>query len=135
MTDLLYKQSGLKGLSTLSNDMRDLEVSDDPRAADAIGYFVHRIRYEIGGLAACLGGLDAILFCGGIGEKSPLVRGAVMQGLDWLGVAGDAAANQANAQVISVPGSRVKAFVVPTNEELRIAELTAAAAPAALSRC
>ena len=124
LSDLLYKDSGLKGLSGLSNDMRDLEASADPRAAQAISYFAHRVRYEIGGLTSLLGGLDALVFCGGIGEHSAPARALVMQGLAWLGVVGDARRNAANAHRISADGARPPVFVVPTNEELRIAELT-----------
>jgi len=124
LTDLLYKQSGLKGLSGVSNDMRDLEASNDPRAAQAISYFAHRVRYEIGGLAATLGGLDALVFCGGVGEHSTRARASVMDGLAWLGVVSDAGRNAASAPRISADGSRVGVFIVPTNEELRIAELT-----------
>lgn len=124
LSDLLYKDSGLKGLSGLSNDMRDLEASADPRAAQAISYFAHRVRYEIGGLTSLLGGLDALVFCGGIGEHSAPARALVMQGLAWLGVVGDAGRNAANAHRISADGARPPVFVVPTNEELRIAELT-----------
>jgi acetate kinase len=126
LSDLLYKQSGLLGLSGLSNDMRDLEASPDPQAAQAIAYFAHRIRYEIGGLAACLGGLDALIFTAGIGEHSSRLRALVMDGLGWLGVTGDSQRNAAHAPRISADGSRVPVFVVPTNEELRIAELTEA---------
>ena len=129
LSDLLYKQSGLKGLSTLSNDMRDLEASADPRAADAIKYFVHRIRYDIAGLASTLGGLDALVFTGGIGEHSARVRGEVMKGLAFLGIVADETRNAAHASKISADDSRAPAFIVPTNEELRIAELTAAFLP------
>lgn len=126
LSDLLYKQSGLKGLSGLSNDMRELEASADPRATQAIAYFAHRIRYEIGGLAACLGGFGALIFTAGIGEHSSRLRALVMEGLGWLGVAGDAERNAAHAPRISADGSRIPVFIVPTNEELRIAEITEA---------
>ena len=86
ISDLLYKESGLKGLSGISNDMRDLEASDDPRAKQAIDYFVFRVRREIGGMAAVLEGLDAIVFCGGIGENSRMVREAVLETMEWIGV-------------------------------------------------
>jgi acetate kinase len=124
LSDLLYKDSGLKGLSGISNDMRDLEGSSDPNAARAISYFAHRVRYEIGGLTSALGGLDALVFCGGIGEHSAHLRGLVMQGLGWLGIVGDDERNAASAHKISADGSGVPVFVVPTNEELRIAELS-----------
>jgi acetate kinase len=124
LSDLLYKESGLKGLSGLSNDMRDLEASADSRAIEAISYFAHRVRYEIGGLASTLGGLDALIFTAGIGENSARLRAAVMDGLGWFGIVGDAARNAAHQSRISAEGSRIPVFVVPTNEELRIAELT-----------
>jgi acetate kinase len=126
LTDLLYKQSGLAGLSGVSNDMRELEASRSPRAKEAIGYFVHRIRYEIGGLAATLGGLDALVFCAGIGEHSAMIRAAVVEGMGWLGLGCDEARNVAHATLISRDGAGVRVFVIPTNEELMIAEQTAA---------
>lgn len=128
LTELLYKQSGLKGLSELSNDMRELEASRSGPAREAIAYFVHRIRYELGGLAATLGGLDAFVFTGGIGENSATIRRAVIEGMTWLGIESDEARNLAGATEISAPGSPVRVFVVPTNEELRIAEHAAALA-------
>jgi len=126
LTDLLYKKSGLVGLSGVSSDMRELQASQSPRASEAIGYFVHRIRYEIGGLAATLGGLDALVFCGGIGEHSAPIRKAVLDEMGWLGLACDEERNLAHATVISSDGARVRVFVIPTNEELMIAEQTAA---------
>ena len=122
LTELLYKQSGLKGISTISNDMRELEASSDPRAAEAIAYFAHRVRYEIGGLTATLGGLDALAFSGGIGEHSSTLRAAVVEGLGWLGLRLDEAANAAHGSRIDAAGSAIPVFVVPTNEELRIAQ-------------
>lgn len=124
ITDLLYRQSGLKGMSGLSHDMRELEASSDPAAADAIAYFVSRVRREIGGLAAAIGGVDAIVFTGGIGEHAWRVREAVLSGLDWMGVALDVAANRVGSQRITSPGSSVTVLVVPTNEERMIAEHT-----------
>jgi len=120
--DLLQHQSGLKGLSGLSQDMRALEASDSPAARDAIAYFVARIRYEIGGLAAAIEGVDAIVFTAGIGENAWRVREAVLTGMEWLGVRLDKAANQANAQRISAADSATAAFVLKTNEERMIAE-------------
>ena len=128
LTDLLYKKSGLEGLSGASNDMRELEASESPRAKQAIGYFVHRIRYEIGGLAAILGGLDALVFCGGIGEHSPTIRRAVLDGMGWLGLGCDEARNLAHATLVSSDGAGVPVFVIPTDEEMTIAEQTAAVA-------
>jgi acetate kinase len=97
ITDLLYRKSGLKGLSGISHDMRELEASDKPEAAEAIDYFVFRIRRELGALAAVLGGLDALVFTGGIGEHSAHVREKVCEGMDWLGIGIDPARNAANA--------------------------------------
>jgi acetate kinase len=125
ISDLLYKESGLKGLSTISNDMRDLEASSDPRAKQAIDYFVSRVRREIGSLAAALEGLDAIVFCGGIGENARTIRQAVLEAMEWIGVELDRDRNRANAEVISSDRSAVRVFVIPTNEELMIARHTA----------
>jgi len=130
LTELLYKQSGLKGLSTISNDLRELEASSDPRAAQAMAYFAHRVRYEIGGLTATLGGLDGLAFSGGIGEHSAAMRAAIVGGLGWLGLRLDAAANAAHAPRIDAAGSTIPVFVVPTNEELRIAQHALALAAA-----
>ncbi|MGL4439099.1 MAG: acetate/propionate family kinase [Bosea sp. (in: a-proteobacteria)] len=121
ITDLLYKQSGLKGLSGISSDMRDLLASDQPAAKQAIDYFVFRVRREIGGMAAVLEGLDAIVFCGGIGENAPAIREYVLEAMEWLGVELDLDRNRANAGIISSDRSRVRVFVIPTNEELMIA--------------
>jgi acetate kinase len=121
---LLYERSGLLGLSGVSQDMRELEQSDDPRCKEAIDYFVQRIRHELGGFAATLSGLDALVFSGGIGEHSSHVRGAVLQGMEWLGIHLDAEANAAHHQIISTPGSRVHVYVVPTDEEAMIADQT-----------
>jgi acetate kinase len=126
LTELLYKQSGLKGLSGVSSDMRDLERSEDPRARDAIAYFVARIRHELGGLAVQLGGLDAIVFTAGIGENSARLREAVLQDLDWLGIELDRAANVSGGPLISTQESPVRAYVLRTDEERMIAEHTLA---------
>jgi acetate kinase len=125
ISDLLYRESGLKGLSGVSSDMRDLEASDDPRAKQAIDYFVFRVRREIGGMAAVLQGLDAIVFCGGIGENSRTIREAVLGGMEWIGIELDPARNRAGADVISSDRSAVRVFVIRTNEELMIARHTA----------
>jgi acetate kinase len=122
--DLLYRESGLKGLSGISNDMRELETSTAPGAALAIDYFVHRIGLNAGMLAAALGGLDAFVFTAGIGENSAMIRARVAEKLAWLGVAFDADANAAGKGLISRPESRVKLYVVPTDEELMIARHT-----------
>ena len=122
VSDLIHHNSGLKGLSGLSQDMRVLEASDSPAAKEAIDYFVYRIRREIGSLAAALDGLDAIVFTGGIGENSPRTRGEVLTGMEWLGVRLDKAANATNAQRITTADSKTMALVVKTNEERMIAE-------------
>ena len=122
--NLLYKECGLKGLSGISNDVRDLLASADPRARLAIDYFVYRIAKELGALACALGGLDALIFTAGIGENSPAVRKAVLQRIAWLGFELDEAANEANQTAISKPASRLLALVIPTNEELMIARHT-----------
>jgi len=126
ITDLLYRESGLKGLSGVSYDMRELEASDKPEAQQAIEYFVFRIRRELGGLAAVLKGIDAIVFCGGIGEHAFHVRERVLEGMEWIGVELDRTANRASAQVISSERSRVRVFVIPTDEEAMIATHTLA---------
>jgi len=122
--DLLYHDSGLKGLSGISNDMRDLQSSSDPRARLAIDYFVYRIGLNAGMLAAALGGLDAFVFTAGIGENAPTIRARIAEKLAWLGVLFDPAANTAGKSLISRPDSRVVLLVVPTDEELMIAQHT-----------
>jgi acetate kinase len=123
---LLYRESGLKGLSGLGGDMRVLEASDSPAASLAIDYFVYRIGLSAGMLAAALGGLDAFVFTAGIGENSPNVRGRVAEKLVWLGALCDPVANGAGKSVISQPHSKVGIHVVPTDEELMIARHTLA---------
>ena len=118
---LLYSQSGLLGLSGVSNDMRTLEASDKPEAAFAIDCFVDRVARSIGDLAAALGGLDAIVFTGGIGENSSRIRADVLAKLGWLGLAFDQQANAAKAIDIGQPASMVRLLVIPTNEEAMIA--------------
>src|SRR5262252_5454740 len=105
--DLLYRDSGLKGLSGISNDMRDLQSSSDPRARLAVDYFVYRVGLNAGMLAAALGGLDAFVFTAGIGENSPTIRARIAEKLAWLGVVFDPAANAARKSLISQPQSRV----------------------------
>jgi acetate kinase len=126
VSDLLYHQSGLKGLSGISNDMRELLESEDPRASFAIDHFVHRCALNAGMLAAALGGLDAFVFTGGIGENAAPIRARISEGLAWLGARLDPAANDADASVISKAGSRVALHVMPTDEELMIARHTLA---------
>lgn len=125
----LYQESGLLGLSNgLSNDMRTLEASDTPEARRAIDYFVSSIRRGIGGLAAALEGIDALVFCGGIGEHSKHVRERVCEGMAWLGIDFDHALNQENAPVISTERSRTTVMIIPTHEELVIARAARQAA-------
>ena len=122
----LYHDCGLKGLSGVSNDMRELEASADPRAAFAIEFFVYRISLCAGMLAAALGGVDAFVFTAGIGENSALVRARVVGKLAWLGAKLDTDANARGETRISSPDSRVAILVVPTDEELMIARHTMA---------
>ena len=122
--NLLYHESGLKGLSGVSNDMRELEESDSPDAALAIDYFVYRIALNTGMLAAALGGLDAFVFTAGIGENSIKIRARVAEKLAWLGAIFDAAANETGKSLISRPEGKVGLYVVPTDEELMIARHT-----------
>ncbi len=124
--NLLYRESGLKGLSGISNDMRELESSAAPSAALAIDYFVYRISLNAGMLAAALGGLDAFVFTAGIGENSATIRARVAEKISWLGIALDAEANAASRPLISRPASKVQLHVVPTDEELMIAKHTLA---------
>jgi acetate kinase len=121
---LLYHGSGLKGLSGQSNDVRELEASENGAAQFALDYFVYRIGLYAGMLAASLDGIDAFVFTAGIGENSPTMRFRIGARLSWLGVTIDAAANIAGHPVISTAASRVKVYVIPTNEELMIARHT-----------
>jgi acetate kinase len=125
LTRLLYKESGLLGVSGISQDMRILLESPAPEAREAVALFCYRIVREIGSLAAALGGLDALVFTGGIGEHGAPIREQVGAELGWLGLQLDAAANAANASIISAAGSRVEVCVIPTNEEWIIARHTA----------
>jgi acetate kinase len=124
--DFLYRDCGLKGLSGVSNDMRELETSADPRAAFAIDYFVYRVGLNAGMLAAALQGLDAFVFTAGIGENSVTMRARIAEKLTWLGVALDPAGNAKQAEKISRSDSRIPVYVVPTDEELMIAQHTLA---------
>ncbi|MEY2960283.1 MAG: hypothetical protein RLZ60_113 [Pseudomonadota bacterium] len=121
ISDMLYKKSGLLGLSDLSNDMRTLEASDSIEARQAIDYFVFRIQRELGGMAAAMGGIDALVFCGGIGENSAFIRDRVCERTAWMGIEIDHNKNDDHAQVISTEMSRTTVMVIPTNEELVIA--------------
>ncbi len=124
ISDLLYKESGLKGMSGISQDMRELEASDSPAAREAIDYFVHRIRRELAGLAATVDGVEGVVFTGGIGEHSWRVRKAVLTGMEWMGIQIDEEANRASAQIISAKTSPASVFVIPTDEERMIASHT-----------
>ncbi|SFP21626.1 acetate kinase [Bradyrhizobium sp. Ghvi] len=122
--NFLYRDCGLKGLSGVSNDMRELEKSADPKAKLAIDYFVYRLGLNAGMLAAALQGLDAFVFTAGIGENSATIRERVAEQLGWLGVSLDHTENGKHARLISRPDSRVPVYVVPTDEELMIAQHT-----------
>jgi acetate kinase len=121
---LIYNQSGLLGVSGVSSDMRTLLASGEPRAALAVDLYVYRIGRELGSLAAALGGLDAIVFTGGIGENSAEIRARVCRGAGWLGLELDEPANLAGGPCISKADGPTTAWVLPTNEELMIARHT-----------
>jgi acetate kinase len=121
---LLYQQSGLLGVSGVSSDMRTLLASEEPRAKFAVDLFVYRIRRELGSLAAALEGVDAIVFTGGIGERSAPIRARVCDGAAWLGLELDGVSNDTGGPLITAAGSGVRAWVIPTNEELMIARHT-----------
>jgi acetate kinase len=121
---ILYKKSGLLGISGVSNDMRDLLASSEPGARLAVDYFVYRAAKEIGALAAVLAGIDALVFTAGIGERSAEIRSRICAASAWLGIELDPDANARNGPRISRTGSRVSAWVIPTNEELMIARHT-----------
>lgn len=122
--NFLYRECGLKGLSGVSNDMRELEASTDPKARLAIDHFVYRIGLNAGMLAAALQGLEAFVFTAGIGENSATIRARVVSQLGWLGVTLDPAENARHARLISSSDSRIPVYVVPTDEELMIAQHT-----------
>ena len=124
LEQFLYHECGLKGLSGLSNDMRDLLASDTPTARLAVDYFVYRVVREAGALAAALGGLDGIVFTAGIGERSAEIRARVCAGLAWLGLELDGVRNQRHGPEITKSGSRVSAWAIPTDEERMIARHT-----------
>ena len=126
ISHLLYEESGLFGVSGISDDMRELLASSDPRAAEAIGLFVYRIVRELGSLAAALGGLDALVFTGGIGEHAPEVRARVCRQAAWLGVRLDERANAAGGPVIGESAGSVSVLALQTNEEYVIARHTRA---------
>jgi acetate kinase len=119
-----YYDCGLKGLSGISNDVRDLLASGEPRAKMALDYLVYRIALFTGMLAAAMGGIDGFVFTAGVGENAPLIREAVTRRLAWLGLELDADANAASRALISRHGSRIACYVIPTDEELMIARHT-----------
>jgi acetate kinase len=123
---LLYRDGGLRGLSGVSNDVRDLLASPAPGARVALEYFVYRIGRELGSLTAALGGLDALVLTAGIGENSPEIRARICAGAAWLGIRLDETANRAGGPRISAADSRVSVWVIPTDEERMIAEHTLA---------
>lgn len=125
MTELLYKESGMKGLSGLTHDMRTLEASDRPEAAQALDYYVFRVRRELGAMAAVLGGLDALVFCGGVGENSSTIRERVCADMQWLGIEIDPARNAAGEMRVS-RGGAAEVLVIPTDEERVIARAVSA---------
>jgi acetate kinase len=121
LEQFLYQECGLKGLSGVSNDMRDLLASEAPLAKIAVDYFVYRILRETGALAAAMGGIDGFVFTGGIGENAAPIRTRVCQGLAWLGLEFDEGANTRHGPRISTAESRLSAWVIPTDEERMIA--------------
>jgi acetate kinase len=124
LEQLLYKESGLLGVSAISSDVRTLLASSDPRASEGLDLFVYRIGRELGSLAAALGGLDTLVFTGGIGENAAAIRARVCRDAAWLGLVSDEAANEAGGPRISRQESQVAAWVIRTNEELMIAQHT-----------
>jgi acetate kinase len=124
LSHLLYNESGLKGLSGISHDLRTLNMSHQPEAAEAVRYLVAQIRRELGAMVAVLGGLDGLVFTGGVGEHSARLRSAVCRDLDWLGLAIDGSLNADNAREIGAHGSQVRVFCLPTDEEAVIARYT-----------
>jgi acetate kinase len=123
---VLYKKSGLLGISGISNDMRDLVGRREPAAHLAVDYFVYRVAKEIGALTAVLGGIDGFVFTAGIGENSPEIRERICHASVWLGIKLDKSANANGRSRISSPDSKVPVWVIPTNEELMIARHTGA---------
>ncbi|MBV9994331.1 MAG: acetate/propionate family kinase [Caulobacteraceae bacterium] len=126
LEDLVYRRSGLLGVSGLSSDMRELRASRDPAAAEAIALFVYRAVRETGSMAAALGGLDGLVFTGGIGENDSLTRAEIARGCRWLGLELDEALNHRGMGKISAQSSRIAAWVIPTDEERMIASHTCA---------
>lgn len=137
VSDLLYSHSGLLGVSGISSDMQALLASTDPRAAEAIALFVHRIVCEIGALTAAMGGVDALVFSAGIGEHAAAIRSRTVAGCAWLGAVIDETANDIDLELIHAPSSTLRLAVIPTDEESMIATQTLSilrnAAPASAS--
>lgn len=123
---LLYTQSGLLGVSGISNDMRNLLGSEEPNAREAVELFVYQVAKQLGALAAALQGIDALVFTAGVGEHAAVIRERVCRKAEWLGIRLDPAANEAHGPRISTANSRVSAWVIPTDEERMIAIHTAA---------
>jgi acetate kinase len=121
LESLIYRESGLLGVSGISSDMRALRAAAEPEAKEAIALFVYRIQREIGSLAAALGGVDALVFTAGIGENDARTRAEVVAGCGWLGLTLDAQANARADVIISSSDSAVAVLVIPTNEEIEIA--------------
>jgi acetate kinase len=121
LEQLLYQESGLLGVSGISNDMRDLQASDSPHAREAIDLFIYRAARELGSMVAAAGGLDALVFTAGIGEHDPQVRAGICAQSAWLGIKLDIVANRNGNSCISSPDSTVRVWVIPTNEERMIA--------------
>jgi acetate kinase len=121
---MLYNESGLKGVSGISGDMRTLLASQNSNAKDALALFVFRLAREIGALTASLGGLDGLVFTAGIGEHAPQIRAMTVEKLSWLGAKLDADANTRNAEIINTSDSKLAVLVIPTNEEEMIARHT-----------
>jgi acetate kinase len=124
VADLLNNQSGLLGVSGISDDVRDLEKSAEPAAKEALDLFTYRAAREIGSLVAALGGLDVLVFTAGIGEHSAAVRKQICDGSEWLGIRLDPLGNERHAEKISATSSTVDIFVIPTDEEIVIARAT-----------
>jgi acetate kinase len=136
VSEMLYRRSGLLGVSGSSADMSELLARDDPHACEAVALYEHYVVREAGGLIAALGGIDALVFTAGIGQHAAPVRERVCAALSWLGIELDQAANARHATCISTPASRVSVWVVPTDEEVVIARATlrlTASAPSAAS--
>ncbi len=124
VTELLYRESGMKGLSGISHDMQTLEASKAPEAAQALDYYVFRIRRELGAMAAILHGIDGLIFCGGVGENSTTIRQRVCADMEWLDITIDPQKNLAGDRLISTGRTQVQ--VIPTDEELVLARAVAA---------